>query len=277
MEQALGSQIVLNPIGIFHSEMKNPYDLPRQPDDSAHLSCIELFGKQNFEQALDSLELFDRIWVIYHFHHNTNWNPMTLPPRGSSKKLGVFSTRSPYRPNPLGLSSLKLIRRENLKLWIEGADLMDQTPILDIKPYIPSHDSFPEASMGWLKDIDQHKYKISFSETAERQLSWLKDHDEEKIHGFILRQLEYEPTNSNKKRVCVKESLESETSANSARELYTLAYRTWRIDFFLNQLENIVNVIKVHSGYSREELISNEDKYNDKKLHRLFESLEQGK
>ncbi len=270
MEQIVGPQITLNSIGIFHSEMKNPYDLPRQPDDSAHLSCIELYGKQNFEQALDSLELFDRIWVIYHFHHNNNWNPMTLPPRGSSKKIGIFSTRSPYRPNPLGLSCLKLIRCENLKLWVEGADLMDQTPILDIKPYLPSHDSFPDASMGWLKNIDQQKYKINFSEIAEKQLLWLRERGEEKISSFILRQLEYEPTNSNKKRVNSLKFSANEMPANSLHGLHTLAYRTWRVDFSLTELENVVNVIKIRTGYSSEDLNSEEDKYNDKELHRLF-------
>ncbi len=270
MEQTIGPRIILNPIGIFHSEMKNPYDLPRQPDDSVHVSCIELYGKQNFEQALDSLELFDRIWVIYHFHHNNNWNPMTLPPRGSNKKIGVFSTRSPYRPNPLGLSCLKLIRCENLKLWVEGADLMDQTPILDIKPYLPSHDSFADASMGWLKDVDQQKFKINFSEIVERQLLWLSSQGEEKIRTFILRQMEYEPTNSNKKRVTTLKSSANEMSVNSPDQSYTLAYRTWRIDFSLRELENTVNIMKIRSGYNREDLDSKEDKYNDKELHRQF-------
>ncbi len=255
----MDQKLVVNPIGFFRSDLKNPYDLPRQPDDSSTVSCIELKTQQNFEQALDHLEQFDRIWVIYHFHHNTSWKPMTLPPRGTDKKIGVFSTRSPYRPNPIGLSCLRLLKIDGLKLWVEGADLMDETPILDIKPYIPTHDSFPKASMGWLENIENEKWNVTFLSEAELALNWLAEMGEGKIRNFIMRQLEYDPTNSEKKRV---------TKSNA--DVCTLAYRTWRIDFKISEIEKTIRIIKIYSAYSSIEITGNNDPYNDLDLHRQF-------
>lgn len=255
----MAEDLVLKPIGIFKSEMKNPYDLPRQPDESSSVSCIELNPGQNFEQALDSLNQFDHIWVLYHFHHNSHWKPMTLPPRGSERKLGVFATRSPYRPNPIGLSSLRLLNIDGLKLWVEGADLMDQTPILDIKPYLPLHDAIPEASMGWLEGIEKLKWTVSVQPLAQSRLDWLATNGEEKIKTFMLRQLEYDPTNSQKKRV-------SENEVD-----YTLAYRTWRIDFSIDDKEKTIEVSNLRSAYSAEELVRSEDVYKDHELHRGFQ------
>lgn len=264
--------ITLKPIGIFHSEYNQPYDLPRQPDEKSQLAYIKLFDKNNFEQALQNLDSFDRIWVIYQFHHNDHWNPMTLPPRGSSKKLGVFSTRSPYRPNPIGLSCLKLLKIDGLKLWVTGADLMDQSPILDIKPYLPAHDSFPDASMGWLKDVEKNKYSISFNDISDKKIRWLRENGEEKIYTFILRQLDFDPVNSDKKRVSIqKSSLDPHNLTTET--IYTLAYRTWRIEFKINTNDLTVEIQNILSGYSSDELNSNTDPYADKALHRQFINL----
>ena len=255
----MAQDLVVKPIGVFKSEMKNPYDLPRQPDGSLTVSCIELDPGQNFEQALDSLNQFDRIWVLYHFHHNSNWKPMTLPPRGTTGKVGVFSTRSPYRPNPIGLSCLRLLKIDGLKLWVEGADLMDQTPIIDIKPYLALHDSFPEASMGWLEGVDSLRWTILINTEAQSRLEWLSSKGEEKIKTFMLRQLEYDPTNSEKKRVHENEFH------------WTLAYRTWRIDFRISAEESkTLEVFNVRSAYSTEDLTRSEDIYQDHELHREF-------
>ncbi len=258
MEEAVGNELTLKPIGVFRSNFKNPYDLPRQPDEATTISCIELLPQQNFEQALDSLEQFDRIWVIYQFHHNSNWKPMTLPPRGTDKKIGVFATRSPYRPNPLGLSCLRLIKIEGLRVWVEGADLMDETPILDLKPYVPQHDAFPDASMGWLENIDQARWRISLAEKAESQLRWLRENGEDKIETFLRRQLEYDPINSSKKRV------------QGNGDHFTLSYRTWRVSFSLDEEKKEIQVLHVYSGYSEAELSSTDDPYKDKELHRQF-------
>lgn len=254
----MGHELILKPIGFFRSSFKNPYDLPRQPDDHSSLSYIELLPQNNFEQALDSLEQFDRIWVIYHFHHNLNWKPMTMPPRGTDKKIGVFATRSPYRPNPLGLSCLRVVKIEALKIWVEGADLMDGTPILDLKPYVPQHDAFPQASMGWLENIQDLRWEVTFSAKAEQQLTWLRENGEDKIRHFIERQLEYDPINSDKKRVEKK------------NENFILSYRTWRVDFSLNESDRKIKVSEIRSGYAKQDLSSHEDPYQDKELHKNF-------
>jgi len=259
MEKAVDQNLVLKPIGFFKSEAKNPYDLPRQPDDGKNLACIELLPQQNFEQALEGLEEFDRVWVIYHFHHNDHWKPKTLPPRGSDKKLGVFSTRSPYRPNPIGLSCLKILKIEGRKIWVEGADLMDETPIFDLKPYVSIHDSFPEASLGWLQSVEEKKWIVTLNPKAQEQLNWLASEEESKIQDFILRQLEYDPLNSDKKRV------------SQEKGHCTLAYRTWRVDFFPSVQTQSVEVLSIRSAYHNDELNESAlDPYKDKELHRKF-------
>lgn len=255
MDEAMAqSKIEMTPIGVFHSEQVQPYEAGRQPDEFHSEGCIELFPGHNFEQALIGLEGCPRIWVMFTFHHNPNWNPMVLPPRGRNTKVGVFATRSPYRPNPIGMSCVKVLRIEKLKIYVAGADLLDGSPILDIKPYVAYADSFPEVEPEWLKDAE--KFSIVFSLTAEDQLTWLENANVTQLRGFLQHQLEYEPTNSRKKRV------------KADKELFVIAYRTWRVQF--NIENDVVTVLKIYSGYSAEELNDSEDPYQDKKAHRLF-------
>src|SRR6266404_1671756 len=98
--------ITLEPIGIFKASSKHPYEARRQAADDSGNSWgeIHLNPGQDFEQAVEDLEGFERIWIIYQFHHNTDWKPKVTPPRGPRIKRGVFATRAPYRPNALGLS-----------------------------------------------------------------------------------------------------------------------------------------------------------------------------
>jgi tRNA-Thr(GGU) m(6)t(6)A37 methyltransferase TsaA len=100
---------------------------------------------RNFEQALKDLEGFERIWVIYLFHLNDSWKPMVTPPRNKGKKVGVFASRSPHRPNGIGLSCVTLNRIEGLNIYISNSDILDGSPVLDIKPYLPWSDSFPDS------------------------------------------------------------------------------------------------------------------------------------
>ena len=150
------------PIGTYHSEAKAPYEAARQPLERIQTQGeIVLESGQQFEQALEDLEGFERIWVIYVFHHNNHWKPKVLPPRGSDHKVGVFASRAPYRPNPIGISCVKLVKIVGLKITIEGTDLLDGTPVLDIKPYLPYADAFPESRTGWVAEAT--KYNVNFS------------------------------------------------------------------------------------------------------------------
>lgn len=244
------------PIGTYSSDAKAPYEAARQPlDRITTVGEIRLEPGHQYEQALEDLEGIERLWLVYVFHHNTtHWKPKVLPPRGSDKKVGVFATRAPYRPNPIGMSCVKLLKVDGLKLYVEGADLLDGTPILDIKPYLPYADSFPEAKTGWLGT--PVKYSVLVTETARAQLDFLKSQGLSQIEDFVLNQLEYDPTNSDKKRV-------SEDGAD-----FVLAYKTWRVRFHLE--ETAVQVLSLFSGYSAEDLASSADPYSDKNIHREF-------
>lgn len=142
----------IKPIGFLHCDKKERYEAPRQGIHAkGSTGIIKLNPYCNFEQAVQDLDGFDRIWLIYGFHLNDWWKPLVSPPRFRERKIGLFATRSPFRPNQLGMSCVKLESVKKLKIYISEFDLLDQTPIYDIKPYIPYCDSFPDSETGWLK------------------------------------------------------------------------------------------------------------------------------
>ncbi|MFC1626182.1 tRNA (N6-threonylcarbamoyladenosine(37)-N6)-methyltransferase TrmO [Pseudomonadota bacterium] len=146
-------QICFNPIGVVHSPFKERYAAPRQPALGDRVTAsIELNSGENLEQAVKDLESFTHIWVIYWMHLNRGWNPTVIPPRGPKERRGVLATRAPHRPNSIGLSAVRLVGLKGRMLEIETLDMLDGTPVLDIKPYIPYADSIPDASHGWLDD-----------------------------------------------------------------------------------------------------------------------------
>ncbi|MEY3492095.1 MAG: tRNA ((37)-N6)-methyltransferase TrmO, partial [Verrucomicrobiota bacterium] len=142
----LDSGLTITPIGFIRSGKPLKFDARHQPDEKqAETNVLEMLPGDKYQKALKDLEGFDRIWLIWWFHRNTDWRPEVLPPRGPSKRRGVFATRSPHRPNPIGITPVQLIEIKKGKLVLGPCDLVDGTPIFDIKPYIPSYDSFPEA------------------------------------------------------------------------------------------------------------------------------------
>lgn len=253
----MAHEIVLESIGTFRSEQVQPYEAGRQPDEFHSEGCVELFPGKNFEQALMGLEECEYIWVLFQFHHNPHWNPMVLPPRGRDTKIGVFATRSPYRPNGIGMSCVRIERIEKLKIYVAGADILDGSPIIDIKPYVAYADSVPGAEPAWLKNAE--RFQVSFHARAEQKIQWLEAQGLSQLKGFIFHQLEYEPTNSKKKRVKI------------AGEGFVLAYRTWRVLFHVQGTQ--LEVHDVFSGYSEQDFQVQEDPYSDKDLHRQFLSV----
>jgi tRNA-Thr(GGU) m(6)t(6)A37 methyltransferase TsaA len=103
--------------------------------------------------AFRDLEGFQRIWLLFAFHRSQGWTPEVRPPRGGGKR-SVLATRSPHRPNAIGLSAVELVAVEERCLRVRGVDLLDGTPILDIKPYVPYADAFPDSAAGWIDAID---------------------------------------------------------------------------------------------------------------------------
>ena len=249
----------LEPIGTFHGTELHRYDAARQATVShSNTGHIQLRSGQNFEQALSDLEGFSHIWLIFQFHKNQNWKPMVQPPRGE-RKVGVFASRTPYRPNPLGISCVRLVSIKGLRIEVSDHDLLDGTPILDIKPYLPYADSFPDATTGWLEEGIGPAYTIEISEHVTEQLAWLKRHHVDCIEAFLLQQLAFEPTNAKKKRV-----------RHLQENLWEIAYRTWRVRFNLDNDALRVSLQSVHSGYTNSDLEDAHDPHKDKEVHRAF-------
>ena len=130
-------RLTLDPIGYLRSSLATKVEAARQPRAALGTPArIELLPGRNFEHALEDLERWELIWVIFWFHLNPGWRPKVLPPRSTTGRKGVFATRSPHRPNPLGMSVVRLERIEGLVLHIRDTDMLDGTPVLDLKPYV---------------------------------------------------------------------------------------------------------------------------------------------
>lgn len=153
------SQFVYRPIGILSSPYSRRIDAPHQSTvvDGTEtgepvLATLELADWLD-SSVLQDLSGFDRVWLIFAFHLNDGWKSCVKPPRGGPKR-GVLATRSPHRPNALGLSAVELILVEGRTLHLRGVDLLNGTPVLDIKPYVPYADAFPDSKAGWIDEFD---------------------------------------------------------------------------------------------------------------------------
>lgn len=137
IRRTVGRGVRFRPVGVVRSRYKEPSDLPPPafaPPRFFERSFGEIEIFPEFAEALDGLEAFSHLIVLFHFHRSGPAKLKTVPP-GQSRPRGVFASRSPHRPNPLGLSVLKLLRRDGLRLEVSGLDIVDGTPVLDIKPY----------------------------------------------------------------------------------------------------------------------------------------------
>ena len=156
----------MNPIAIFHSPFPTKFGIPRQAGVVSEIPGTIIFEKPfRTPDAIRGLEGFDFIWIIWQ-SAATNSSPTVRPPRlGGNTHVGVFASRSPQRPNPIGLSSVRISHidydaPDGPVIHVLGADIMDGTPILDIKPYIPYTDSHPEARGGFTDTTDWHPLKV---------------------------------------------------------------------------------------------------------------------
>lgn len=163
------STYILKPIAHIHNDFPDKFGIPRQSGLVDALKAEIIFEPEyRNPDAFRGLEDYSHIWLIWGFSESmrNNWSPTVRPPRlGGNTRMGVFATRSPFRPNPIGLSSVRLERIEFHSehgpiLHILGADLMDGTPIFDIKPYLPYVDSHPEASEGFAGPLKNYALRI---------------------------------------------------------------------------------------------------------------------
>ena len=167
----MAEELTLHIIARIHSDFPTKFGIPRQSALVPELKSRIVFEPEyRDENALRGIEQFTHLWLIWNFSESKGWSPTVRPPRlGGNTRLGVFATRSPFRPNPIGLSVVRLegVERDpklGPVLVVSGADLLDGTPILDVKPYIPYADSHPEASGGFTEQTVSHHLDVDFPE-----------------------------------------------------------------------------------------------------------------
>lgn len=166
-------------IARIRSDFPEKFGIPRQSGLVEELKARIVFEPEyRNPDALRGLEGYSHLWLIWQFSESVreNWSPTVRPPRlGGNQRVGVFATRSPFRPNPIGLSSVRILSidmhtEEGPVILVAGADLMDQTPIYDIKPYLPHVDSHPEAKGGFAYEVKDYALHVEFPEEEIHRL-----------------------------------------------------------------------------------------------------------
>jgi tRNA (adenine37-N6)-methyltransferase len=244
--------LCLEPIGTVRCELASKAEAARQPRAADGMpGRIELLPGRHLEHALDDLGGWEYLWVIFWFHLNEGWRPKVLPPRSRSGRKGVLSTRSPHRPNPLGLSVVRLERIEGLTLHVRDVDMLDGTPVLDIKPYVAYTDAIPGARSGWLDDAAAPApggappdpvaaWQVVFEALAAGQCEWV-----EARTGLALRER-------------IGETLALGPEPHPYRRIrrdgasLQLAVKEWRVQCAVH--DGQIRVLAINSGYKAAQL-----------------------
>ncbi|MDX9785579.1 MAG: tRNA (N6-threonylcarbamoyladenosine(37)-N6)-methyltransferase TrmO [Desulfobacterales bacterium] len=192
--------ITFEPIGVIRSCYKEKFGIPRQAGLVSQAEAIlEMLPPYNREEAFRGLEAFSHIWVVFLFHdidHRARRATVRPPRLGGNKRIGVFATRSGFRPNPIGMSAVALdgIRYVDgvLKLHLKGGDFLDDTPVLDIKPYIPYADCLPAAGGGFAASPPEKRFDVIFSTAAEERCRCLAG-ELPHLKAFITGLLQSDP------------------------------------------------------------------------------------
>ncbi len=257
--------LTLRPIGVVRSTHSERYRAPRQPEAGAlHPASVVLFPKHNYEAALSDLDGMDFVWVVSWFHRNDNWRPKVLPPRGPRVRRGVFATRSPHRPNPIGLSLARVLKVRGRTIDVADLDLLDGTPVLDLKPYLPYAEARPDARAGWLDAVVRDdeagaatRFTVEWSPLAKTQAEWLEETHGVELRAVVEPVLSRDPTAHPYRRV--------ERWGDAMR----ISVRSWRVLFAVDG--ETVTVTAVASGYPAGELAARGDEaLEDAAAHRGF-------
>jgi tRNA-Thr(GGU) m(6)t(6)A37 methyltransferase TsaA len=253
------TDLVVRPIGFVRSPFAEKVAAPHQPSaPSAAHGTVEVLAA--YRDALADLEDFDRIWLLFWFDRNTSDPPMKVLPPRSEVKRGVFATRSPHRPNPLGMSAVRLECIEGLVLHVRDLDLVDGTPVIDIKPYLPYADAFPDAAAGWLEAHDPRApWSVTCEPVADEALMWI--HRES---GFDLGErtrsvLRLGPQPHAYRRI-----------KPTADGKYVLAVKAWRARFRVDRTARLVVVEQIATGYRTRDLAEGQEPAHA--LHRAFQA-----
>ena len=209
----MSQNLTLRPIARIHTEFSEKFGIPRQSGLVEELSArIVLEPAYRVREALRGIEGFSHLWLLWQFTESRGWSPTVRPPRlGGNQRVGVFATRSPFRPNPIGLSCVKLDRVDwdapnGPVLVVRGADLLDGTPLFDIKPYVPLADCRPEAVGGFSDLHREDRLTVDFPERLLAQVPKEKraallgvlsqdprpsyQHDPQRVYGMAFAGLE---------------------------------------------------------------------------------------
>lgn len=141
-------------IGVAKTPLQHRRDAPCQPQVQGGVQGYVDVHEQ-FMPAMADLEGFDRLWLLYVFDRNEGYRLTVQPPRGPKQKRGLFATRAPHRPSPIGITCARLLTIEDNRLYLSDLDLLNGTPIIDIKPYLPVTDSFFGVRTGWVREVDE--------------------------------------------------------------------------------------------------------------------------
>jgi tRNA-Thr(GGU) m(6)t(6)A37 methyltransferase TsaA len=145
-------EIIMQPIGIIHSPFTEKEQTPIQASRSQAIGLVEVFP--GFADGLKDIEDLSHIYLLYAFHESSGY-ALKVKPFLDDREHGIFATRYPYRPNPIGISIVRLVSRQGSKLTVEGIDVLDGTPLLDIKPYVPDFDLRTDVRAGWYETRSQ--------------------------------------------------------------------------------------------------------------------------
>ena len=192
--------VIFSPIGVITSCYKEKFGIPRQPglvkDATAALHLNKAYG----EETVRGLSGFSHIWLSFIFHdcQQQGWKPMVRPPRlGGNRKVGEFASRSPFRPNPLGLSVVELLNVDvtssGVVLQLGGCDLLDGTPVVDIKPYLPYVDAISNATGGFAQKSPEYKFKVAFSSKAQQECKVAEARINQPLVSLVEQILQLDP------------------------------------------------------------------------------------
>lgn len=188
-------------IGVVRSCFPEKFGVPQQPRlVPAATARLDLYEPYATAETIRGLSVFSHIWVIFLFHQTLaqGWRPLVRPPRlGGRKRVGVFASRSPFRPNPIGISAVELVaidlHEHRASLLLRGVDLVDGTPVLDIKPYLPYADAIPDASGGFARPPDPSRFTVAFDPRASRQLERIDPARSPELKRLIEQVLQQDP------------------------------------------------------------------------------------
>lgn len=264
----MAPSLTLQTIGYVHAPAATRVEAARQPRAARGVpGRIELLPGQHYEHALEDLAGWEYIWVLFWFDRNPGWRPKVLPPRSRSGRKGVFATRSPHRPNPLGLSVLRLERVDGLTLHVRDVDMLDGTPVFDIKPYVAYTDAIVDARAGWLEDsgdagavVDPVAgWQVDWSSLAAEQAAWVEQHTQLPLRARADAALTLGPEPHPYRRI------------RRDGDAGVLAVKEWRLRFTV--AGRCLQIDAVQSGYRPGQLAGADPRVVHREAHQAFRAL----